>query len=91
MRAYILAAAFALAPATGALAQVTIEKDVDVWVTEQQSPSVTFEGEVLVGEPLPDTVTFVEVPKYKQYGYAFVNDRRVIIEPGTRKVIKIYD
>jgi hypothetical protein len=91
MRAYLLAAALALAPATGVLAQVTVEKDVDVWVSEQQAPSVTIDRDVTIGDPLPDTVKFVEVPKYKQYGFAVVNNRRVIVDPGTRKVIKVYD
>jgi hypothetical protein len=31
------------------------------------------------------------VPNYTEYRYAVVNDRRVIVEPRTRKVIKIID
>jgi hypothetical protein len=31
------------------------------------------------------------VPQHTEYRYAVVNDRRVIVEPRTRKVIKIID
>jgi hypothetical protein len=46
---------------------------------------------VVVGEPLPATVELRPVPNYTQYRYAVVNDRRVIVEPRTRKIIKIID
>jgi hypothetical protein len=44
-----------------------------------------------VGEPLPETVELRAVPNYTEYRYAVVNDRRVIVEPRTRKIIKIID
>ena len=31
------------------------------------------------------------VPNYSEYRYAVVNDRRVIVEPRTRKIVKIID
>jgi hypothetical protein len=46
---------------------------------------------VVVGEPLPATVTLHTVPKYKQYSYAVVNNKRVIVEPRSRKVVKIIE
>jgi hypothetical protein len=53
--------------------------------------SVVVHERVVVGEPLPDTVVLHPVPNYAKYRYAVVNDRRVIVEPGTRRVIKIID
>jgi hypothetical protein len=53
--------------------------------------SVVVRERVVVGEPLPDTVVLRPVPNYTQYRYAVVNDRRVIVEPRTRRVIKIID
>jgi hypothetical protein len=32
-----------------------------------------------------------EVPHYPDYSFADVNDRRVIIEPRTRRIIKIIE
>jgi hypothetical protein len=54
-------------------------------------PSVTVRERVVVGEPLPETVVLRPVPSHTEYRYAVVNDRRVIVEPRTRKVIKIVD
>jgi hypothetical protein len=53
--------------------------------------SVTVREQVVVGEPLPPTVELRTVPSHTEYRYAVVNDRRVIVEPRTRKVIKIID
>jgi hypothetical protein len=60
-------------------------------VQGERAPSVTVRERVVVGEPLPPTVELRPVPSYTQYRYAVVNDRRVIVEPRTRKVIKIID
>jgi hypothetical protein len=57
----------------------------------ERVPSVTVRERVVVGEPLPATVELRPVPNYTQYRYAVVNDRRVIVEPRTRKIIKIID
>lgn len=60
-------------------------------VQGERAPSVTVRERVVVGEPLPSTVELRPVPNYTDYRYAVVNDRRVIVEPRTRKVIKIID
>ena len=57
----------------------------------ERVPSVTVRERVVVGGPLPATVQLRAVPNYTQYRYAVVNDRRVIVEPKTRKIIKIID
>jgi Protein of unknown function (DUF1236) len=53
--------------------------------------SVVVRERVVVGEPLPPTVELRTVPSHTEYRYAVVNDRRVIVEPRTRKVIRIID
>jgi hypothetical protein len=53
--------------------------------------SVVVRERVVVGEPLPEAVELRPVPSYTEYRYAVVNDRRVIVEPRTRKVIQIID
>ena len=57
----------------------------------EREPSVTVRERVVVGEPLPSSVELRTVPSHTEYRYAVVNDRRVIVEPRTRKVIKIID
>jgi hypothetical protein len=57
----------------------------------ERAPSVTVRERVVVGEPLPPSVELRTVPSHAEYRYAVVNDRRVIVEPRTRKIIKIID
>lgn len=57
----------------------------------RSEPSVVVHERVVVGEPLPPTVELRPVPHYTEYRYAVVNDRRVIVDPRTRRVIKIID
>ena len=57
----------------------------------ERAPSVTVRERIVVGEPLPASVELRTVPSHTEYRYAVVNDRRVIVEPRTRKIIKIID
>jgi len=53
--------------------------------------SVVVQERVVVGEPLPPSVQLRVVPNHTAYRYAVINDRRVIVEPRTRKVIRVID
>lgn len=64
--------------------------EVRGYVVEQQAPSVVVAEPVVVGEPLPEVVVLHPVPQ-SEYRYAVVNDRRVIVEPGTRRVIEVIE
>lgn len=64
---------------------------VVTYVEREDTPSVAVQERVVVGEPLPATVTLHTVPEYKQYSYAVVNHKRVIVEPRSRKVVKIIE
>ncbi|KWV58684.1 hypothetical protein AS156_33915 [Bradyrhizobium macuxiense] len=57
----------------------------------RDEPSVVVHERVVVGEPLPDTVVLRPVPRYTEYRYAVVNDRRVIVDPRTRMVIRVIE
>jgi hypothetical protein len=52
---------------------------------------VRVEGNVAVGYELPSSVEIRSVPRHDRYGYAVINDRRVIVEPRTRKVIRVIE
>ena len=60
-------------------------------VEGERAPSVVVRERVVVGEPLPAEVELRPVPRYTEYRYAVVNDRRVIVDPRTRRVIKIIE
>jgi hypothetical protein len=65
--------------------------EVRTYVTRESVPSVRVTEQVVVGEPLPATVVLRPVPNHAEYSFAVVNDRRVIVEPKTRKVIQIIE
>jgi len=60
-------------------------------VEAERAPSVVVRQRVVVGEPLPPQVQLRPVPRYTEYRYAVVNDRRVIVDPRTRRIVKIID
>ena len=57
----------------------------------ERAPSVVVRERVVVGEPLPAEVELRPVPRYTEYRYAVVNDRRVLVDSRTRRVIKIIE
>lgn len=64
---------------------------VVTYVERERVPSVTVREHVVVGEPLPQTVVIHKVPQHEHYAYAVVNHQRVIVDPDSRKVIKIIE
>ena len=65
--------------------------EVVTYVEEQPVPQskIVVQERVRVGSTLPEAVVIERVPNNDKYAFAFVNDQRVIIEPRTRKIVKI--
>lgn len=65
------------------------------YVVEQKTPSYTYAQPVVIGAELPDQgVTYYEVPAQygpSQYRYTVVNNRTVLVDPKTRRVIQIVE
>jgi hypothetical protein len=65
------------------------------YVVREHHPSYRYREEVRVGVVLPeDGVTYYEVPaEYgaTQYRYTIVNDRPVLVEPRTRRIVEVID
>lgn len=68
---------------------VVVPGEVKTYVEKQETPSVTFEGDVAVGTALPDTVVIHTIPDQPDYGYVVVNKKRVLVNPKTRTVIEV--
>ena len=69
-----------------------VPDEVDRYVTEQPyDDDEVYDDDVTVGEALPEDVIVRQVPEYDDYSYAIVNKHRVVVEPRTRKVIKVYN
>ncbi|ESW98941.1 hypothetical protein X747_29895 [Mesorhizobium sp. LNJC384A00] len=65
------------------------ETVVREYVKKQPLASVKIPGvELNVGTAIPDTVELHEVPSVK-YRYVVVDGRTVLVDPGTRKIVKI--
>ena len=93
MKKVILAslfAGFALSGVTLAQTTVVVPGEVKTYVLEQSAPSTVYQGEVLVGTRLPDTIEVYTIPDQPEYGYVVLNDRRVLIDPQTREVIEVW-
>ncbi|KAA3452213.1 hypothetical protein C7I87_02070 [Mesorhizobium sp. SARCC-RB16n] len=97
MRMHLIAASFLLLASVGAAAAqdvvVAPEQDtvIQEYVHKQPLASVEVPGvELNVGTALPDTVELREVPNVK-YRYVVVHNRTVLVDPGTRKIIKVYN
>lgn len=79
---------------TGAIVGTMIDpppQQVVTYVQQQPIPSesVVVREKVVVGQPLPETVVITPVPENPKYAYAVVNHERVIVEPSSRKVIRV--
>jgi hypothetical protein len=70
---------------------VVVPGEVRTYVLEQQVPSVAYEGDVLIGKVIPDTVEVHPVDGYNDYAYTVVNERRVIVNPQTRTVVQVLE
>jgi hypothetical protein len=72
-------------------AAVELPADVLGFVTGHPRHYDYVQDEIIVGRPLPRTVHVYAVPRHREYVYAYVNDRRVIVEPRTRRIIRIIE
>jgi hypothetical protein len=64
------------------------------YVVERRHRSIEYDGEVAVGRTLPDSVTYYEVPDrfgQTEYRYTVVNNRTVLVEPRTRRIVQVID
>jgi hypothetical protein len=63
------------------------------YVVEEKIPSYTYRGELVVGAELPPTgITYYEVPAeygVTEYRYTVVNDRTVLVDTKTHKIVQI--
>ncbi|WP_027998524.1 DUF1236 domain-containing protein [Sinorhizobium arboris] len=86
-----MTAALLLTIGSTAVAQtaVVLPSEVRTYVLEQSTPSVAYEGEIVVGQPIPETVEIHTIPDQPDFAYAIVNDQRVVVNPKTHTVVEI--
>jgi hypothetical protein len=103
MRKIILAAAVAMAPlvavaqtSTTTTTTITTEQQskVRAYVMKEKPASMKVTETVTVGAALPSSVTLHTLPAdvgVTQYRYAVVNDKTVLVEPSSRKIIQVIE
>jgi hypothetical protein len=65
------------------------------YVVTQRRPSYRYEGDVRVGVELPSTgITYYEAPaeyRVKNYRYTRVNDRIVLVDPSSHRIVQVIE
>ncbi len=65
------------------------------YVVREHRPSVAVKERVVVGEPLPQAVELYPVPAdvgvKTEYRYSVVNNRTVLVDPRTRRVVQVIE
>jgi hypothetical protein len=76
--------------ATGAIAGEVAAPSASVreYVVTNRVAPVRMERQVTVGTVIPETVAVSRIPDY-EYGYVYVNDAPVLVDPQTRQVVHI--
>lgn len=60
------------------------------YVMEHKTESVVIDGDVAVGAPVPEAVQIQTIPD-AQYGYVYVNEQPVLVDPQSRQIVHIYE
>jgi hypothetical protein len=65
------------------------------YIVEEQVPSYRIDQPIVVGGVLPDVgVTYYDVPQQfgsTTYRYTVVNDRSVLVDPRTRRIMQVIE
>jgi len=69
----------------------TLPDEVVTYVQRENVPSVTVTEDVRVGSTLPGSVQLRTIPRQEKFSFAVINNRRVIVEPSTRRIIRIVE
>ena len=73
----------------GSVDTITPPAEVRTYIDTNPGQTVELGGDVVVGAEVPADVTFQQVPNY-EYRYARINDRPVLVDPGTRRIVYVY-
>jgi hypothetical protein len=86
----------AVAGTVGGILGVEDRPRFRTYVVEQRVPSYRYDSDFRVGAVLPEQgVTYYDVPAEYHvtggYRYTYVNDRPVLVDPRTRRIVQIID
>lgn len=64
--------------------------EVITYIDRTPMDTVTYDGDVVVGATIPDDMVISQVPDY-QYSYVRINDRPMLVDPQTRRIVYVYE
>lgn len=64
--------------------------EVRTYVTTHDVPAVTYGQPIVVGRPIPGEVSWLDVPNYPKYRWAYLDGRRVVVDANTHAVVAVY-
>lgn len=70
-------------------AATAVPEDTQTYVVKHPVESVTIQGDVTTGYVIPDTVVIHEIPDSPKFGYIYVDNRPVVVQMDTRKVVYV--
>ncbi|MBB3590090.1 uncharacterized protein YraI [Rhizobium sp. BK529] len=73
----------------GSVEAITPPDEVLTYIDTTPTQTVRLGGDVVVGAEVPADVTFQTIPDY-QYRYVRINNRPVLVDPGTRRIVYVY-
>jgi hypothetical protein len=65
--------------------------EVREYVVRERVPSVAVREEVVVGRPVAKSVQLRTIPRHRDYRFAVINNKRVIVDPKSRRIIQIIE
>lgn len=74
----------------GDISEDAMTPETRTYIMENRTESVVLDSDLTVGTVVPETAPIQTVPN-SNVQYVYVNDRPVVVEPETRKVIYIYE
>ena len=57
--------------------------------TSPGHPPAAYARPVVIGRPLPQSVPVYPVPGQNAYNYTIIGNHRVIVEPGSNRVVRV--
>jgi hypothetical protein len=65
--------------------------EVRTYVTTANAAPVTYSGPIVIGRPLSGDVSWLDVPNYPKYRWAYIGTRRVVIDRDSGDVVAVYE
>jgi hypothetical protein len=65
-------------------------EEVRTYVIRRTERPVAYEGEIVVGHPIHGDIHWMDIPDEPKYRWAYLGDKRVVIDTDTNDVVAVY-